>query len=406
MGPRTMLLLLPALVLFAGCDTLIEQPIRPEDISTEGLPAAAMAGLPEAAFDSLTILLLENTISEHPLWIVHSTGMLNWDLDPHVDHFLAVFTLSNSYWIELDRIVLDDTYESPDYMFDNGVSQVSLTDDFIWLSVEGGVGAHGGTYQLITFDLEKLISRFSAGSSRPAFTWIENLPADSIPDLLVDNSDPYVFFYASGVSKPDIRIYRWDSLDLQMIRMQLQDLPPQAGESLREDVARTVELAEAGLWLQASQLLEDITPVDGELGEQDRWILQWNAAIIAQNLSSAEGSVEVGYPLLSNLFYGNYQASIGIMNQYSPDQIFSDSSSLIEGSVAEGWTTELSAQLLDCTGKALAVEPELAGALFMRAWGTYLSEPDSPEILADVSSAALLEPDEQLFTSSEEFLSR
>jgi len=48
----------------------------------------------------------------------------------------------------------------------------------------------------------------------------------------------------------------------------------------------------------------------------------------------------------------------------------------------------------------------MAGALFMRAWGTYLSDPDSPEILEDVTNAALLEPDEQLFTSSEEFLSR
>jgi hypothetical protein len=259
---------------------------------------------------------------------------------------------------------------------------------------------------LITFDLEKLISRFSAGSSRPAFTWIENLPADSIPDLLVDNSDPYVFFYASGVSKPDIRIYRWDSLDLQMIRMQLQDLLPQADESLREEVARAVELAEAGLWLQASHLIEDLSPAPGELGERDLWLLQWNAAIIAQNLSSAEGSVEAGYPLLSNLFYGNYQASIGIMNQYSPEQIFSDSCSLIEGSVAEGWENELSTQILDCTGSALAVEPEMAAALFMRAWGTYLSDPASPEILVDVGNAALLEPDEQLYTLSEEFLGR
>jgi len=406
MGSRSSLLLLLAIVLSAGCVQLNEQPVRPEDISTEGLSAAAMSGLPETAFDSLTILPLENCLSENPLWIVHSTGMLNWDLDPHVDHFIAVFTSSNSYWIELDRIVLDDTYESPDYMFDSGVSQVSLTDDFIWLSVEGGVGAHGGTYQLITFDLEKLISRFSSGSNRPSFARIENLPADSTPDLLVDNSDPYVFFYASGVSKPDIRIYRWDSLDLQMIRMQLQDLPPQADESLREDVARAVELAEAGLWLQASQLIENLLPAPGELGERDLWLLQWNAAIIAQNLSSAEGSVEAGYPLLSNLFYGNYQASIGIMNQYSPEQIFSDSCSLIEGSVAEGWEGELSTQILDCTGSALAVEPEMAGALFMRAWGTYLSDPDSPEILEDVTNAALLEPDEQLFTSSEEFLSR
>ena len=94
------------------------------------------------------------------------------------------------------------------------------------------------------------------------------------------------------------------------------------------------------------------------------------------------------------------------MNQYSPDQIFYDASPLIESSVAEGWESELSAQILDCTGSALAVEPEMAAALFMRAWGTYLSEPDSPEILADVRNAALLEPDEHLFTSSEEFLSR
>ena len=46
---------------------------------------------------------------------------------------------------------------------------------------------------------------------------------------------------------------------------------------------------------------------------------------------------------------------------------------------------------------ALEVKPELAPALFVRAWGEYLADPSDPQIAADLAAAAQLAPGDALF---------
>ncbi len=258
------LLLSAGAVMITGCEETVPMPVSAREISTTGLAEAALAEVPAGAFDSVSVLPLDNTVSELPLWAVHSSGMLNWDMTPPVNHFLATYTWTDSSWVELDRMVLDDNFESPDYLFAEGVAQVSVSSDFIWISIEGGIGAHSGSYQLVTFDGERLVSRFAGSNSFPGFARLENLPVDSLPDLILDYSDPYVFFYASGVRKTDIRIMRWDELDLEMVAMQLHRLPHTAPEALTVQVDRAVDLALAGLWLQASAILDEVDPGEVE----------------------------------------------------------------------------------------------------------------------------------------------
>jgi hypothetical protein len=392
-------------VTITGCGESAPRSVSAVEISTDGLAEAALSGVPAGAFDSVSVLPLEDLVSDLPLWAVHSSGMLNWDLDPLVSHFLAVYTWADSSWIELDRMILDDDFESPDYIFSEGVAQVDLTEDFLWLSVEGGIGAHGGSFQLVTFDGERLVSRFSGGNSTPGFAHLENLPADSLPDLVLDYSDPYVFFYASGVRKTDIRIMRWDELDLEMVEMQLQRMPQTAPEDLVAQVDRAVDLAGAGLWMQASLVIDELYPAEADLTERDGWIVNWDYVIITQNLGAAEGSPEYGYPLLSYVFYGNYGSAMEIVSQYTADEIFSTETPLIVETVAEGWESELASELITSTEAALEVDPGLAGAWFLRGWGTWLADPESPLAAEYVMKASLLDPDDSLYESSLEILS-
>jgi len=378
--------------------------VTAEEVSADGLREAAMAGVPAGAFDSVAVLPLTNTLSGEHLWAVHSCGMLNWDMDPRVDHFLAVWTGTDSAWVELDRLVFDEEYYSPDFLEPNSVSQIDMTSDFVWMMIEGYVGAHGGTCDLVTFDGGRLESRFSASFSTPGFAHVENLPADSLPDLVLNFSDPYVFCYASSVRKADVRVVRWDELDLEMVVMELQRLPHTAPDELVAGVDRAVDLAEAGLWKQAMEVIGLLYPADGSLSERDRWTVDWDYVLISQNAAMAEALAGGTYPLLENVFYGDYEAATDIARQYAPADVFSGSSPLIVGTQAEGWEPELSRELIECSEAATEVEPGYADAWFMLGWGTWLADSTSAAVTEYVSRAAALAPDDTFMASCLEYL--
>jgi hypothetical protein len=380
------------------------EPGPPEEVSSEGLAEAVTAGLPPGAFDSVAVRPLSNTLSDEPLWAVHSCGMLNWDMDPRVDHFLAVWTRVDSEWVEMDRLAFDEEYYSPDFLEPDGVSQIGMTSDFVWMMVEGYVGAHGGTCDLVTFDGGKLESRFSSSFSTPGFAHVENLPADSLPDLVLDFSDPYVFCYASSVRKADVRVARWDALDLEMIVMELQRLPRTAPDELVAGVDRAVDLANAGLWKQAMEAIDLLYPADGSLSERDRWTLDWDYVLISQNAGRAESLAGGTYPLLENVFYGDYDAALDIMRQYGPADVFSGSSPLIVGTQAEDWEAELSDQLVRCAESAVAVEPGMASAWFIFGWGAWLADSTSTAAVEYLTEASTLAPGDPFIASCLEYL--
>ncbi len=110
------------------------------------------------------------------------------------------------------------------------------------------------------------------------------------------------------------------------------------------------------------------------------------------------------FPLLTQVFYGDYAAALDVMRAYTPEQIFSDNSPLIAGSSAEGWEESLSYWLEYSTTRALQARYDLAAAHFLRAWAAYLVNPADPGILNEVSTAAGMDPDEALYTTSLEYL--
>ena len=113
------------------------------------------------------------------------------------------------------------------------------------------------------------------------------------------------------------------------------------------------------------------------------------------------GAIEISaYPLINEVFYGDYARAVGYMRAYQAADLFRIDSPLIIGTVAEGWTENLGEYLVNHTGRALAVVPDRAEIYFVRAWGKFLVNPDDPTIGADLERAARLQPNDQFFADA------
>lgn len=377
-------------------------PIPPESLAVE-LRATVAAGLPPTptpdasgysgpSIEGISVISLTNTTGNRPLWAAFSYGMRRFD--PLQNHFVAIYSHDETGWQELDRQELGDV----DYLDPAAVEQVQLAPGYVWLQAPGGAGAHSGTFDLLQFDGQSLTVAASNFSASGGGSRLQDLNRDGMPEVLLDATEYYVFCFACGSRFIQYQVLRWDGSRLSNI--DLAPLPETAPAELRELNNRAVELAQARLLQQAQAQIEQAQALDG----QDTTVA-WNAALI--NLlwqEQLEQAQQGPYPLLESVFYGNYENSLDVMRAYSPEEIFSQPTPLIAGTVAEGWQESVSDWLLDLAGRAIEVEPELAPAYFLRGWGRFLAHPDSPEVLADVQRAAELEPGEALFSQSLEYL--
>ena len=125
-----------------------------------------------------------------------------------------------------------------------------------------------------------------------------------------------------------------------------------------------------------------------------------NAGLIRLTAEAAAKGVKGGYPLLGNVFYGDYDAALNLMRPYKPEEIFSPATPLVAGTAAQDWRRSLSEWLAQATNLAIGAQPDLAAAYFMRGWGLYLTQPKDAAVLADVEKAAQLAPNDPLFAQS------
>jgi hypothetical protein len=94
------------------------------------------------------------------------------------------------------------------------------------------------------------------------------------------------------------------------------------------------------------------------------------------------------------------------MRPYTAAQIFDAQSPLIVGTVAEMWVPELSSSITKKADAALALQPDLAPAYFLRGWASYLADPaaNRAQAKADVAKAAALAPGDALYRDAAVFL--
>ncbi|MCX6050780.1 MAG: hypothetical protein NT075_37295 [Chloroflexi bacterium] len=394
-------------------DYLAQNASNPTDPQAEEVAAALMATLgittTGVSTDGMGIqgayaFKLDTGEGGQPLWLAYTYGLHSFD--PEQNHVIAIYTPGDTGWQEVARQELkaqnDGNFPSPDYLGLGSLTQVKVEPDHIWIALEGGAGAHSGVFGLFSFDGATLKLEASSFSSRPGAGSLKDLNGDGIQEVLLDASDYYVFCYACGVQQVQYNILRWDGAKL--IPVTLTPLPESAPPALGELNQMAITLVGAGLWKEALTLIQTATPA-----QATDETFTWNAAYIHLNAEAKRaiiGNANDPYPLLSNLFYGDFVAAVDVMRPDTPAQIFSPSSPLITGTVAAGFENELADTLTKTVDAVLKVRPNLAAAYFLRGWALYLKTQDLAAALPDVKHAAQLAPEDTLYSESVTYLEK
>jgi hypothetical protein len=406
-APATATAVAPAATPPAATAAPIAAPPTP---ATDSLVQLVQAGLPAGAFEGVVARPLAVRTGWPPLWAVHTYGLRNFDLDPLQNHFVAVYTQAEGKWQELARQEFssdDQTAAAPDYVAADGLVQAPIEPSHVWLALEGGAGAHSGTFNLLAFDGQTLRLQVNGFSSSPGAGRIEDVNGDGAPDVILDASDYYVFCYACGVVDVGFRVFAWDQASGRMVERQIEPMT-EPGHPARDLTNEAVALADAGLWkdaasaiAQARQAAADVQPASAND------TVAWDYGLIRLHTGAlAAGAANSGYPLLSNVFYGDYAAAVDLMRPYSAAEIFNTQGPLIVGTVAEGGLSALYDAITRQADAALALKPDLAPANFLRGWASYLADPAAnlAQARADVEKAAALAPDDTLFRDAAAFL--
>jgi hypothetical protein len=370
---------------------------QPEELAATVLASLPATPTPEPnqtwpGLEGVDVQALRVPTGWQPLWFAATRGMAF--AAPDQQHMVAIYTYTDQGWQEIDRIMLEDQ----DTLFEGSVSQVELEPSQVWLQIEAAAGAHGGCYTLLRFDGQSLHTEATSCNSNPVAGWLQDTNGDGTPEVVLNQTDFYVFCYACGVRLVNYDLLYWDGRQMQAV--ELKTLTEASSEDVLKVNNRAVELAEHGLWKEAEQLLIEQLPsyVPDEA-------VNWNIAYIKL---VAEGRAEQAetspYPLLDRVFYGDYGAALDIMRAYTPEQIFSADTPLIVGTVGEMDTETISTYIIDFAGRAVQARPDLADAYFLRAWAQYQLDPSAASVLADVQQAAQLATDEPLFADSLTFL--
>ena len=347
----------------------------------------------EDGFAGVTVLPLETDHSDQTLWAAFTNGFISYD--PWQTHYVAIYARRDEAWFELGRLEL----EKPFFLDADSVRQVFVEPSRTWLEVKSGVGAHGGCYDLLSFDGEALRGEVSHCHESPGAGQLIDLNQDGVMEVRLDRTANYVFCYACGVRLINYQVLQWDGN--QMAEVVLTPLPESASTEAHDLNNRAVELAQAGLWPEAQTNINRALLLDDE-----QPTIVWNALLIDLHADARAEQARVSqYPLLDNIFYGDYAAALALMRSYAVEEIFGPQSPLTMGTIAESWQPELADWIIQSTERALEAEPDLAVAFFLRAWATYLTRPDSPQVLNDLEQAATLAPDEPMFSQSLRYLS-
>lgn len=382
------------------------------EAANDELAALVEATLPPGAFEGVQVLSLSVPTGSPPLWAAFTYGMRNFDVEPSPSHIVAIYTRQGSEWQQLDRLELDQGREpsanapTPGVILkDGGVTQVQIDLSRVWLEVQAVIGANSGTYHVLSFDGSTLRIELAAVSVNPGFGSVRDINGDGTPDVVLDVSDIYVFCRACGVSKVMFEVHTWDAESQEMVQVDLRPLS-QAGNPALEPTNRAVQLAQAGLWKDAMvEIAEAREAASLSAYRDESQVVEWDYALIKLHADAmVEQVAEDGYPLLANVFYGDYAAAVDMMRPYSAEQLFSLESPLIQGTPAQNLVDVLVGYLVGSATSAIAVEPGLAEAYFVRGWAEYLDDPSSPEARDDVSRAAELAPTEPLFSQARDLL--
>lgn len=344
------------------------------------------------------VLPLTMTAGRSPVYAAYTIGPLP-GLDPEGRHVLALYSFADGDWHEWQLVRL----ENAEYIDRGSIQQVSIEPSHIWLEAHSGAGAHSGCYDLIAFDPigQSVSQHISSCNSSPGAGYTADIDGDGQLDVVLDQTDYYVFCYACGLRYFKFKVLSWDGTRLS--EQSLRPIPDTASPAARENADRAVRLAQAGLWKEAVVAAD----AGGLSGSPDP-VIRWNGALIQLHAEAfkQQAAEAPANTLLPNLFYGDYDAVMVVLRPHQPADLFNRDTPLIKGTLIEDWQEVLINWITTTTSSAIAAQPDLAAAYFLRGLATYLQDPGSPLALDDVERAAQLDPNEPLYAQSVVYLKR
>ncbi|RIK42296.1 MAG: hypothetical protein DCC55_09280 [Chloroflexi bacterium] len=346
-------------------------------------------------------LKLESPSADN-LWLVYTYGLRS--SEPEQNHLLVLYSKSDRGWREVASVELSATSPaepSPDSIEEGAVQQVHVEPANLWIQVEGGVGAHSGIYALYRFDGRNLRREAFGSNAHSIVGQLDDLNGDGVPEVVLDVSDYYVFCYSCGAHYAQYNILRWDGT--RMAPVSLTPLDETAPAALREANQAALTLAAAGLWKEAEAAIDSgiALNIADPLFEWNAVYIQYNA-VVKRAVATEDQTMD--YPLLAQIFYGDYAAALDLMRAYTPADIFALRTPLIIGTAAEGATQQLANRILSSVEPVLRVRPNLAAAYYLRGWASFLKHGFADDaVLADLERAAQLAGDDALLVDTVAF---
>ena len=323
---------------------------------------------------------------EHTLFVAHTHGFP--PDNPAFRQTVSLHAAEPAGWRTLGRVEL----ECAEYLNEFSVEQVRMDAANLWLTVAGGVGAHSGCLELLRWDGQALTVIISGFSSSPDAGSIADLNEDGQMDLLLNNSDPYIFCYACGVRQYWAQLFYWDGQALVEVTPTplADDQPPE----LRTLNDRAAALAAAGLFADALAQIEQ-----AEALAPENATVAWNAVWIRHHLEASRAEASASrYPLLNHVFAGDWETAFDALWEAGPAALVSDSP-VPTDSAAAGFERIVGALLAQYADTVLRLQPERASVHALGAWGRFLLDPNDPAVKSGLRLAAELAPADERYAA-------
>lgn len=334
-----------------------------------------------------------NAPGNPPLWLVFSYNHI-----PEEESFVAVYRQNGAAWQEVDRLSL--AYTGLDTLFADGVKPTQIAPHRLWLELSGDGWELNHLCDIyLSFGAEML--RIDYAHCAPGRgSWLDDLNGDGLPEIVQDVSDPYIFCHACNVRYVNFQVWRWNGHKIEQV--ELTALPKSAPDALRQLNQQALALARAGLWERAGSAITQALSIAPE-----NVILIWNDIVIrTQTNAKREDIGYSNYPLLSQVFYGDYPAVLEAMRVHAIADIFDPNGPLVADTIAsrQYHQKDMLRAMTFAASTTLEHQPDYAPAYFLRGWAAYLNNPESGEALTDIEQAATLNPDEALYRDSANYL--
>ena len=186
------------------------------------------------------------------------------------------------------------------------------TAERAWLEAFGEAGAHGVTYDLLLWDGQELVAVVGHFTAAPgnvvapgAAAQLRDLDGDDDPELVIDRTDPYLFYYTSQIWHADAAVLRREGDEFREVTLAAPDAS--VGAEVLAEAAAALDFAAAGWWgraLERAAAAAALAPDDETL--------RWNAIVIRERGGAALREAErssVGW--LGALLAGEWRGAIG-----------------------------------------------------------------------------------------------